>query len=110
MGMIEKLKGISNWQTTVVICFYLAAVLSVVIIAIVYDIVWLIAGGSTTLGIVASSLTNAARLSISTNSTKSDGKEQLNTVERAVAELSTVLVELKSEVELIKINGEVKRL
>ena len=110
MGMIEKLKGISNWQTVVVMCFYLSAVLAITIVAIIYDIVWLIAGGSTTLGIVAGSLTSAARSVVPQNLLNNVSNEQLTKIELAQAEQSVLMANLKSEVEVIKIDREVKEL
>lgn len=108
--MIEKLKGISNWQTVVVMCFYLSAVLAITIVAIIYDIVWLIAGGSTTLGIVAGSLTSAARSVVPQNLLNNVSNEQLTKIELAQAEQSVLMANLKSEVEVIKIDREVKEL
>lgn len=108
MSLIEKLKGISNWQTVVVICFYISSVLAITIVAIMYNITWLIAGGATTLGIVAGTLTGVARQSfalphptttVSNNPGHNiiDEQQKLDVIEKALAELSSYIVDMKTE-------------
>ena len=105
MGMIEKLKGITNWQTVVVICFYIGTVLAVTMVAVVYDITWLMAGGATTLGIVAGSLTGVARgaftipTAIPVMNTNSDTtKKELDDLRICLAETRNELLLLKSKI------------
>lgn len=113
MGMIEKLKGISNWQTVVVICFYISAVLALTITAIMYDIIWLIAAGATTLGIVVGSLSGVARQSFaapvtgtnptSTNTSTLNNKEEIKELQKALAETSSLVGNMLAEWEATKL-------
>jgi len=104
MGMIERLKGISNWQTVVVICFYIGSVLTITIVAVQYNIVWLIAGGATTLGIVAGSLTGVARQSFSIPTSNTSTKEQeIFEIQKTLASISNDIGDIKTEVAFMKI-------
>ncbi|GAG59208.1 unnamed protein product [marine sediment metagenome] len=109
MGMVERLKGISNWQTVTVICFYIGSVLAITIVAIQHDIVWLIAGGATTLGIVAGSLTGVARQSFSIPSIPSSipGNPSDDKI-KALAQMKVRMADLESEIELLKMNQMIK--
>jgi len=102
MGMVERLKGITNWQTVVVICFYIASVLALTITAIMYNIVWLIAAGATTLGIVAGSLTGVARgafsVPVATMNTNSTPKKEIDGIKIAIANLLNEVLLLKSKI------------
>lgn len=101
MGFVDKLKGISTWQTVVTICFYIGAVLSLTIVAIMYDIVWLIAAGATTLGIVAGSLTGIATktFSIANPGEKEQvSKKDINELRICLADTRSELLALKSKV------------
>ena len=98
--MIDKFKGITNWQTVVVICFYIGAVLALTIVAVSYNIVWLIAAGATTLGIVAGSLTGVARGAFS-----APVVAQMNpnsTSKKDIDDLRITIANLLNEVLLLK--------
>ena len=104
MGLVDKLKGIITWQSAVVIMFYLGAVLAITIIAILYDIVWLIAAGATTLGIVAGSITGVLRQPVAiVNPNETEVIKRLEAIERAQAEQATRLVDLQSAILLQEI-------
>ena len=103
MATIEKLRGISNWQTVVTVCFYLSAVLAITIVAVIYNIQWLIAGGATTLGIVAGSLTagvGRAYSAVSGNPTNTNVNEELikdnNDLRISIANLANEVLLLKN--------------
>lgn len=99
MGFVDKLKGISTWQTVVTICFYIAAVLSLTIVAIMYDIIWLIAAGATTLGIVAGSLTGIAT---KTFSVVNPGDKEEEVSIQDIEELRICLADTRNELLALK--------
>ena len=104
--MVERLKGITTWKTVVVLCVYLGAVLTVTLVAMQFDIVWLTASGATTLGIVAGSLSGMAKGQIlpAPNNPSSNDEQKKDMDEMRIA-MSNILLEILTIKTQIGENG-----
>ena len=110
MGFTDTIRKITNWETAFSIAFTFGAIVTAAIIFAYLDHIELSYACIVALGIPTSffgSVVNKAKVN---GSTPVSGNEQLNRMEIAQAEQSVLIADLKSEVEYMKIDKEVKEL
>lgn len=110
MGFTDTIRKITNWETAFSISFTFGAIVTAAIIFAYLGYIELSYACIVALGIPTSFFGSVVNRAKSSESAPISSNEQLSNLEKVVAELSTILVDTKSEVELMKINNEVKKL
>ena len=100
--MVEKLRGITNWQTVVTLCFYFGCVMSLAIVGVVFSIEWLAAAGAATLGIALGSVTTKVTSAAAAATTAIGNPTSLEELKKDINDLRISMANLASETLHIK--------
>ena len=97
MGFIDKIKNVANWESAIVIIVTILSIVSVIIIGAYLSIEVLYIGGLIALGIPTSFFGNLATKTVATTMSNPATTEEEHA--KAIAELSTLYANLKTEIE-----------
>ncbi len=104
MGITDKLKNIVNWQSAVVLMFYFGGLVAIVIYGASMGIEILYIGGLIAMGI-PTSIFGAVGQRATIQNTKPTETKKTDEVSLAIAELTVLVADLKSEVQLMQLGN-----
>jgi len=97
MSLIDKLRRTVNWESALVIIFYLGCLTAIIIIAIDKGNELVYIGGLIAIGIPTSFFGALSHKTNNPGEKKVIDDEQLLNIEKAIAELSSFVVDMKTE-------------